>query len=449
MSQLSTAAVLPHRRRILWIAVVSFGVLFTGIMAIGQYAVRELVAKPRLENYIRTNEIGGKWIEQHFKQTTHTEGTVAWNKIRLMCRLDHGEQWKSFTLLLNNGVTSEGQTKQEKLDWSKERERLERELDAFLDEMQPLVELVHESSQVAMPVWQPIGFYGGGVDLSFMHDVRTISQLLSLEVYQAMKDSDSERGLAGIRSLKAIADACNWELGWVCTWTNNHLRSYLHGAVRKSLATEFWNSNQLDQINLLFKQPVDPVHEWRILFAAERTRIPLIIEQLTARKLKDLLSFKEQLDVYKQYDLTVSSGEAMLGKNKRLAAQLRAGYHRENIGSVALQETLQDVVPSVTFCSITIEETENQRRLTVSAVAIKRFQLEQQRWPKSLEELAQVGLSIDDWTIPGLRNLGYEETPEGVTVFKFSSPQKRHLIEPLPDSIRRHPNATYDEVLIR
>ncbi len=449
MSQLSTAAVLPIRRRILWIAIVSFGVLFTGMMAIGQYAVRELVAKPRLENYIRTNEIGGKWIEQHLKQTTHTEGTVAWNKILLMCRLGVQEKWKSFAPLLNKGVNSEGQTEQVELDWPKERERLERELDAFLDEMQPLVELVHESSQVAMPVWQPIGLYGGGVDFRFMYDAQTISQLLSLEVYQAMKDSDSERGLAGIRSLKAVVDTCDWELGWTCRSIHFNLRSYLHGAVRKSLSTELWNSNQLGQINLLFNQPVDPVHVWRIVFAAERNQIPLIIEQFTPRTMQDLLTYEEQLEFYKQYDSIVSSGEAMLGKTERPASNPQAGDHPQIIGSVAIQETLANVLPYVASCAITIEEAENQRRLTVSAVAIKRFQLEQQRWPQSLEELAQVGLSIDDWTIPGLGNLGYEETPEGVTVFKFSAWQRRKLLEPLPNSIRRHPDATYDEVLIR
>ena len=449
MSQLSTAAVLPHRRHIMWISYVSLAVLFIGLLAIGQYAVRQLVAGPRLEQYKKSTATDWESLEQHFHETTHAEGTAAWSKIYLMCRRYDQKRSQKFAPLLSDGVSSEVRSIQQDLDWPKERERLEGELDAFLDEMQPLVELIHEASQVAMPVWQPIVIDGGYVNLSYIQDVWQVSHLLSLEVYQAIKDSDSERGLAGIRSLKATADACDWELGWTCILINRQLGSYLNDAVRKSLSTELWDGNQLDQISLLFNQPVDSDQIRRSVLAADRALIFMHPEQTTLIEVIDLMTPEEQLELYKQYDSVLLSAGSSTGKTARQMQEFQLEYSRKKVGSIIYQQALSGVLPNVGFLETWFVEMESQRRLSLTAVGIKRFKMVQKRWPKSLEELAQVGLSIDDWTIPGMGNLGYEETPEGVTVFKFGQTQRRKLIEPLPNSIHRHPDATYDEVLIR
>ncbi len=78
---------------------------------------------------------------------------------------------------------------------------------------------------------------------------------------------------------------------------------------------------------------------------------------------------------------------------------------------------LQTLTPALGAYVGALERQENARRLTLTAIGIKQFQLKQQRWPTSLGELDQVELGPADWTLLKHGSLGYEATDEEVVVW--------------------------------
>ncbi|HRX80463.1 MAG TPA: hypothetical protein P5307_15445, partial [Pirellulaceae bacterium] len=94
--------------------------------------------------------------------------------------------------------------------------------------------------------------------------------------------------------------------------------------------------------------------------------------------------------------------------------------------------------PAIVGVARSFENAEYQRRLTLTALAIKKFQVAHQTWPGRLDELTAVGLSADEWSIPGLGQFGYEIDDDSARVFMYDITQPA-TAPALPATIR------YDE----
>ena len=66
------------------------------------------------------------------------------------------------------------------------------------------------------------------------------------------------------------------------------------------------------------------------------------------------------------------------------------------------------MLPAISAYAEAFDRDEIGRRLTYTAIAIKRFQLKNQRWPKSVSELSGIGLVATDWTTSDGQAFGYE-----------------------------------------
>ena len=85
------------------------------------------------------------------------------------------------------------------------------------------------------------------------------------------------------------------------------------------------------------------------------------------------------------------------------------------------------LIPAVAAYANAFERSERSRRMVLTALGVKRFQLANGRWPEQLQELSQVGLSPEDWTLPGIGPLGYAIEPDGKTACVWAIGEKDRM----------------------
>lgn len=99
------------------------------------------------------------------------------------------------------------------------------------------------------------------------------------------------------------------------------------------------------------------------------------------------------------------------------------------------------VWPSTQAFAAAYTRSYRERRWTRCALAIKQFQLQQERWPTSLEELTQVGLTRSDWMAKPNMPFGYQvATDNSHALLWTDAPDGKNApIEPVPPStIEKH-----------
>jgi hypothetical protein len=78
--------------------------------------------------------------------------------------------------------------------------------------------------------------------------------------------------------------------------------------------------------------------------------------------------------------------------------------------------------PAVNAAAATYARNERETRWTLTAVAIKEFQLQRQRWPDSLDELTSVGLSASDWMATDSDAFGYQISDDDGEAILWTTP---------------------------
>ena len=94
------------------------------------------------------------------------------------------------------------------------------------------------------------------------------------------------------------------------------------------------------------------------------------------------------------------------------------------------------MMPAVTAYAEVFDRFETNRRLTYTSLAVKRYQVKNKRWPKSLSELADVGLVVNDWSTTDRQSFGYELNDDVAFVWSYGSLDKKRVPSerPKPDA---------------
>ncbi|MCA9132419.1 MAG: hypothetical protein KDA45_04670 [Planctomycetales bacterium] len=392
--------------------------LLCGIIYAGWMGYREALAKRELEVLLAPilaagEPLGDAWLEQRFRQTTSDEGTAAWSRILLLSRsLGWGVQNEL-------PIVGTGQYLQV-LDPNAPWEDNQRVGD-FLDEARPVIDLVHQAAQYPTPVWQPLNFDGVGTLLPELQESRSVARLLQLDFDHAVMNRDPERALRALQSLQTTAAAFDWEMFMVGELVHMALLGQHRQAIRRSLYADLWTAEQLVTLMSQLRQPQPVARKWKASLQTEQA-MALATLRSASSPLSELAlpaSATAELQLFRFYE----------------AAMAVAGDDQEQLsrGSQGLEKSLplgdrQSVdhilvgffAPALQAYAEAFNREERKRRLTLTALAIKRFQLAQQRWPSGLEELVEVGLTVDEWTLPGLGPLGYRVEDEGQTAYLWS-----------------------------
>ncbi|MCC7337678.1 MAG: hypothetical protein IT422_21525 [Pirellulaceae bacterium] len=360
--------------------------------------------------------LGDAWLEQHFRQTASSEGTAAWSEL-LVLSTSFG--WNATTDLPIVGNGKSLRTLEVGAKW--EADAL---VDDFLEQAQPLFDSIYDTAKYPTPVWQPMDFQGIGTLLPELQDTRQIQRLLQLDFEHAIVHSDSDRALRDLQAMQTTADAFDWDMFLVGELVNIALRNIYYGSIQRSLFADVWSADQLEQLMAQVGQPLPLAQSWNASIESEKAMaLSYVSGSEPPQPVGLLLSAASKLDLMRKYAEVQSLSEVPLGQLTRSAAELERIWGSE-LSHVRVDTLSSTLLPAVVGYANAFERWERNRRLVLTSLSVKRFQLANNRWPENLQELTQVGLSPEDWTLPGIGSLGYSIEPDGKTACVWAVGEK-------------------------
>ncbi len=429
------------RRRLKWIGLVSLIPVAILIVFIGFIGYRETIASGELKAKIDEMRRDGEPFDndsmaKYFEKNAHKEGTVAWSEILALTQAanaisDNLPMVGAGTLPTDLSPGS---------DWPDEPRVAE-----FLHEVRPLIQRISKADEFPKPVWMPIRFNGIGTLLEEAQLSRSIARILELDAIHALYHKDGNRALQAIHSLGTVAEAFDWDFCMVTNLVSLAIRSTHRNAIDRSLDTGVWNEEQLDALTDQVKQPYDVATTWRATIAGERGFAYPILDN--PRILQDVHNSPDNplfylpvtpstrlavLQAYEEFIHCADVGDAGIAARAKLT---EASFFENR--SISLSSSfLAMMLPAISTYAEAFDRDEIGRRLTYTAIAVKRFQMKHQRWPKSLSELSGIGLVATHWTISDSQAFGYEVGDGTAYLWSYGSldkkivPKKRPRTEP-------------------
>lgn len=209
-----------------------------------------------------------------------------------------------------------------------------------------------------------------------------------------------------------------------------------HESIRRSLEQDFWNGSKLEEIRKVLGEQRYSPEKWNVLFSGERA---MIFETVLRGNFNELAASPEQsflrwipilpsgrLKFFKCYDNLKALGQQKLSQLVLVSTTLENQIFRDTSytdGSTILAGLL---FPAITAYSAAVEREENDRRMTLTTIALRQFKLAEGRFPNRLSELEKFGLSSEDYSTVNGGMLGYELTDNVAHVWSYKySHEKR------------------------
>lgn len=399
------------RSGLTWLAYASLLPIVLGLWFGGSYLFEQRLAARQLDDYLREYPADDVWMAKRFRAATETAGTAAWSQILMLCESPMG--WDESQLPVVGQGELPSLPLKERTAW-----REEAAVATYLDAMRPVLELIYASSDVPKPVWQPIQFRGVNTLLPHIQGARSVARLLKLEAVHASYHGDVPRTMAAIKGLKATAEVFDLNLFMVGELIHVAMLYMEYEAIEQSLSAGLWNAEQLMEQRGLLEQPLPIAEKWTKSLQTEAhfaTRLDAVLPGTGI-----LLSPRDRLTFFKETQSIQTLGDAPLGQLSQRAGQWETDIlAREDIGrqrNTAVQMAHANVTPAVKQYAVALELIEYRRRLTLTAVALQQFKLAKGNWPVRLEELEEVGLSGEVWSIPSVGSFELEQTDGKVIV---------------------------------
>ncbi len=208
--------------------------------------------------------------------------------------------------------------------------------------------------------------------------------------------------------------------------------------IQQSLKNDFWNAEDLERVRRLLGVHVDQQELWRLQLDGDLATLQHRLQMIDEGDASDYgggpdaypfglppTYAESQLRYYADLDKLENAGT----REHVLATRALERRWHENQGAVAVASTA--AVPWA-ICNLNsgFEYADNnavslatevmKQRRAVTAVAIKQFQLQEGRWPRSLSELTKVGLTASDWKMVDGIDFGYRVEADGETARLWS-----------------------------
>lgn len=414
-----------RKRWLLWLVLlpIVLGVIVLAILGLGEYrSAREVaaeIARLRATGEPVDNESLARW----FQARTSPEGTAAWQDILVAVeQVSSGEAVNSFPIMgtgkLPENLVPGG-------DWPDEPRIAE-----FLQEVRPLIAQIEQAGRYPTPVWQPIAFNGFSTWLDECQISRAVIRLLQLEVQHALYHRDPERALRGLAAMRTTAAAFEWDFCMVADLVGIALRGIHCSTIRQSLADTDWEPTQLDQLLAQVERQRDVAARWHRICAGERAmtlawlrgsredlerRLPRETARYPVAQLLVPSGTKKYLDHMASFQQLGAVGA--LGIATRAKELEKESFQPDGKRFNDLLTAL--FPPAFSGVATSYEQDELDRRLTRTALGVKRYRVSEGRWPARLSDLAAVGLEDKDWTALQAGPFGYRIEGEDAVVWAY------------------------------
>jgi hypothetical protein len=415
----------PGGRRRWLVLVVSLpivlGAIAVALLAFGEYrsarAVRSEIARLRAAGEPVDDESLARW----FHANTSQEGTAEWREILVAVGQVSGGAGRSLPIMGPRALLPEDLAPG--AEWPDEPH-----VAAFLQEVRPLIEQIEQAARYPTPVWQPIAFDSFGTLLDEVQEMRGIMRLLQLEFTHAMYHQENERALSALTAMHATNAALGWDFSFLPDLIAIAMRNIHRHTIRQSLADTAWEADQLDRLLAQVAHPHVGATRWQRAVAGERAmalsllrgdrqRRDTMLQQERAPVPAPLLLFPSLTQDY----LERMAAMQQIGAEGVLELGARAEAFDEEIErSVRRSDLLTGLLlPSARGMARAYERDELDRRLTRTALAIKRYQRAEGHWPAQLSDLAAVGLQAADWNALHAGPFGYRVDADGALVWSY------------------------------
>ena len=426
------------KRRLKWIGLVSLIPIVFLIAIVCFIGYRETIASGELTAKLDEMRQAGEPFDDesmaiYFKKTSHEEGTAAWTEILTLSRFANSISDKLPVV----GVGNLPSDLRPGGEWSDEPRVAD-----FLQEVQPLIQRIYKADAFPKPVWMPIQFNGIATLLPEIQESRVPARILNLDAIHALYHKDGDRALQDIHALRCVAQAFDWDFCLVTKMVSVAIHGLHRDIINRSLSMDVWNGEQLVALSNHVNHPYEASKAWKASLAGERGLTYPVLSDL--RKLGNAEGFgshpllglpvmpSTKLTVLRAYEDWQQCADAGDARIEELAKSAQARFQSNRSLSTS-SIFISMMMPAISSYAEIFDRFETNRRLTYTALAVKRYQVKNNRWPKSLNELADVGLVANDWTTTNRQSFGYEVVDEMAYVWSYGNPDKKVVPSKRPE----------------
>lgn len=302
-------------------------------------------------------------------------------------------------------------------------ERVISTVEGYLENAQSVFEKIDELAKMPQPIWVP--------QVSESHyyssTMYSLSHLVQIDIVVATRKQDRSRIFSGFERLLILEDLSpGVEFGGNYWSTYGRLKARLI-LLTKCLAAIDWTAEELTQLQKFASEIPDLTERWRNNMENwvvgglasdpdDIWRYGRDERQLLERLLRPTISSQvDRLQFYEQV-AKVSFAEP------RLAAAELASYAVSN-------PSPQDS-RIVEYTPNQLVEIESLGKLVNCGIAIRRFKLLHQRWPKDLRELTGPWLSVNDLQLHNQQMVGFSVDESGPEIWLPTEATKFGRLKP-------------------
>jgi hypothetical protein len=432
----------PTRRRwLFWGVLLPIILLFAVITSQGirqwQAANRfeAEIAQIRASNLPIDNASMARW----FREMTRTEGASAWGEVLLaletaIAPIDNPERMPFV------GTGDPIAVPDPDRQWPEEKQ-----VGEYLRWIGPTIEKIHQAVELPKPVWLPIEFRGFQTPLAELQSSRSVTRHLQLEVEHALYQKESERALRGITSLRGVAEAFDWQICLVGDLVHRaHAIAYL-ATIRRSMAYGLWGEAEIDRIDsqLAPRDPFQITERWRRVFIGERAMLLSSLNDAAmtdynadefgaaAMKVAGLPTVK--VGLLEKYFLMLRIADGPLAGLPDRANELELWLTQKGSAFDLTTRWTSMWLPAIRAYSQSIIREEDDRRVTRTSLAVKKYQLREGNWPQDLAALDGIGLPASERVTVGGKPLGYQVDGDAAWVWGPDTSSRAARPEVLPE----------------
>ncbi len=402
-----------HRsERIWWLAMLP--IIFVALIAVATIA-NEVIASVRISRHVAAVKIAGRpvtermLIDRFYRDTDHAD-TIHWSDVSAEVSDLVNRSW-------NAAIWPVG-------DWNeftaKPLDKNDPNLasyEAFLEKAKPLLDRIAVLATDAKPTWSPILSDQSKSWHNAAYGQVYIGGILGLEFNDAVLRREPERAIQALRSQSATSTAYDWRTSIDSDMLRIIGLLAMYQWIDQSLADPIWSDQELQTISKLIDEDQHLGERWRKIIAAEQIAAleacnnggsissviniaanpnqPWDIKSVVVPKTVQwsmLQDHARQLAVGDAgYRGLIQRSRVSQGMSTSAGATLPLGFDL-NTGTDWSQKLSEIAQYSGSYAEW-LTRLETTRRITLTGLAIKRYELRNHRWPAGLGDLSEEGLT--------------------------------------------------------
>ncbi len=344
----------------------------------------------------------------------------------------------------------------------------------YAEEAQPILDSIEKLVSNREPVWEPLLIEGQMTLLAELQESRGIVKVLANEFRVAVHQGDQPRAFRALELIRGVSEAFDWNIGLISDFVVFGHRNTYRSLVRGSLQFSFWTEPQLlaklqqqlskaDALDARWQDSLASEQAMSLVELSDDTRggsaislvsdINLFPFGVPATTKARFLEIMRQLESVKNPGTTGHAAIVDGAIQNNLRSTSNSAFTITGIPFATGEIAIGMLYPAVDAAAATYVRNERERRWTLTAVAIKEFQMQQQRWPDSLDELTSVGLSASDWMVTDSAAFGYQINDDGDEAILWTTPSDGTplgaALLPQPPSIHETDPVRLEQIEVR